>query len=121
MFNGSKHRSEPTELKEQRAAVTESMAGVEERVQETIEGLKSTVHCAMEGFKQLQETVDGAKSAVDEMLESVKGTVDEMVQHVKPTADLLDYGQQNPWLLMGCAILMGYILGSVAHENTFTR
>jgi hypothetical protein len=87
----------------------------------TIEGLKSTVHCAMEGFKQLQETVDGGKTAVDAMLESVKGTVDAMVQHVKPTADLLDYGRQNPWLLMGCAILMGYILGSVARENTFAR
>jgi ElaB/YqjD/DUF883 family membrane-anchored ribosome-binding protein len=108
-------------VEEQRAAVTESMAGVEERVQETIEGLKSTVHRAMESFKQLQETVDGGKSAVDEMLENVKGTVDEMVQHVKPTADLLDYGQQNPWLLMGCAILMGYILGSVTRENTFAR
>jgi hypothetical protein len=72
--------------KEQRAAVTESMAGVEERVQETVDGRKATVHCAMEGFKQLQETVDGAKGAVDALLESVKGTVNKMVEHVQPAA-----------------------------------
>ena len=108
-------------IRAQRAAVTENMAGVEGRVQGTVEGLKSTVHSAMEGFKQIQETVDGAKSAVDEILESVKGTGNEMVEHVKPTADLLDYGQQNPWLLMGSAILMGYLLGSLARENTSVR
>jgi hypothetical protein len=75
----------------------------------------------MEGFKQIQETVDGAKSAVDEIFESVRGTVYEMVEHVKPTADLLDYGQQHPWLLMGSAILMGYILGGLAPKNTSVR
>jgi hypothetical protein len=53
------------------------------------------------------------------MLEHVKGTVNEMVEHVKPTADLLNDRQQNPWFLMGSAIVMGYILGSLARENTF--
>jgi ElaB/YqjD/DUF883 family membrane-anchored ribosome-binding protein len=108
-------------IAEQQAVMTETMGRVEERVQETVEGLMSTVHSAMEGFKQIQETVDGAKAAVDEMLDSVKGTVNETVERVKPTADLLDYVQQNPWLLMGSAILMGYILGSLASENTSAR
>ena len=75
----------------------------------------------LEEFKQIQETVGGAKSAVDAMFEHVKGTVKEMVEHVKPTADLLNDRQQNPWFLMGSAIVMGYILGSLARENTFVR
>jgi ElaB/YqjD/DUF883 family membrane-anchored ribosome-binding protein len=101
--------------------MTENMGRVEERVQKTVDGLRSTVHKAMEGFKQIQETVDGAKTAVDEMLESVKGTVNETVERAKPTADLLDYVQQNPWLLVGGAVLMGYILGTLACENTSSR
>jgi ElaB/YqjD/DUF883 family membrane-anchored ribosome-binding protein len=108
-------------IEEQQVAVTESMGRVEARVQETVEGLKSTVYSAMEEFKQIQETVGGAKSAVDAMLEHVKGTVNEMVEHVKPTADLLNDRQQNPWFLMGSAIVMGYILGSLARENIFVR
>jgi hypothetical protein len=106
---------------EQPATVTETTAGVETRVQETVEALKSTVHSAMEGFKQLQETVDGGKPAVDAMLESVQGTVHETVERLKPTADLLEQVQQNPWLLMGGAILLGYILGSHARENPLAR
>ena len=98
--------------------MTESMGRVEKRVQETVAGLPSTVHSAMEGFKQIQGTVDGAKTAVDELIESVQGTVNETVERVKPAADLLDYVRQNPWLLVGSAILMGYTLGSLARENT---
>jgi hypothetical protein len=106
---------------EQPAAVTETTARFEARVQETVEGLKATVHSAMEGFKQLQKTVDGGKPAVDAMLERVPGTVHETVERLKPTADLLAQVQQNPWLLMGGAILLGYILGSRARENPSAR
>ncbi len=86
-------------------------------MQETIDGVQSTVQSAMEGFKQMQETVDRAKTAVDELLERVNGTVNEMVERLKPAADLLDDAQQNPWLLVGSAIVMGYILGSLAREH----
>jgi len=58
-------------------------------------------------FNQLQETVEGAKTAVDAMLESVQATVND-TEGVQPTADLPDYVQQNSWLLMGSATLMGY-------------
>jgi ElaB/YqjD/DUF883 family membrane-anchored ribosome-binding protein len=105
------------QIDERRAAVTENLEGVEERVQETVDGVKSTVDSAMEGFKQVQETIDGAKAAVDEMLESVTGTVNDTVERMKPAADLFEHVQQNPWLLLGGAILMGYILGSLAREE----
>jgi len=71
-------------------------------------------------FNQLQETVEGAKTAVDAILESVQATVND-TEGVQPTADLLDYVQQNSWLLMGSAPLMGYILSSPAREDTSTR
>jgi ElaB/YqjD/DUF883 family membrane-anchored ribosome-binding protein len=99
-------------IEELRAAVTENVGRVEKRVQETVDGIKSTVENALEGFKQVQETVDGAKGAVDEILEHVKGTVNDTAERIKPATDLLDYVQQNPWLLLGGAILMGYIAGS---------
>jgi prophage DNA circulation protein len=106
---------------EQQTALTEIMERVEAQVQETVVGLKATVESAIEGFKQLQQTVDGSKAAVDAMLENVKGTVNETAACMKPMADLLAQLQQNPWLLVGSAILPGYILCSLARENISAR
>jgi ElaB/YqjD/DUF883 family membrane-anchored ribosome-binding protein len=104
-----------------RAVMTEKIGMVEERAQETMEGVKSTVDQAMEGFKQVQETVEGAKSTVDTIIESVKLTMDEAVERVKGTADLadlIDQVQQHPWLMLGSAILLGYILGGLARNTS---
>jgi ElaB/YqjD/DUF883 family membrane-anchored ribosome-binding protein len=101
--------------------MTENTERINARVQETVAGVQSTVHRALEGFKQMQETGDGAKSAVDELLEGVKGTVNDMVERVKPAADLLGYAQQNPWLWVGGAVLMGYVLGGLAREDPSAR
>jgi ElaB/YqjD/DUF883 family membrane-anchored ribosome-binding protein len=108
-------------IEAQPAAGTANIRGVEERVQEAVEGLKSTVHSALEGFKQLQETGEGAEGAVNTMLERVQDATRDMVERVKPAADLLTQGQQHPWLLMGSAILTGYLLGSLAGEHTSSR
>ena len=99
-----------------RAAMTEKVGMVAERAQETMEAVKSTADRAMAGFKQVQETVEGAKSAVNTVVESVKLTVEETGERVKTTADLLDQLRQNPWIMLGGAILLGYILGNLARN-----
>ena len=97
--------------------MTEQMESVEAQVQETVDGVKATVDSAIEGFKQVQETVDGAKAAIDELFERVTGTVHDTAERLQPAAGLLEYVQQNPWLLLGGAILLGYVLGSLAREE----
>ena len=113
------HSQRNTEV--QQAVMTENTERINERVQETVAGVQSTVHRALEGLKQMQTTGDGAETAVDELLERVKGTVNEMVERVKPATDLLSYAQQNPWFLVGGAVLIGYTLGSFAREHTSAR
>jgi ElaB/YqjD/DUF883 family membrane-anchored ribosome-binding protein len=99
-----------------RAAVTEKVDMVAERAQETMEAVKSTADRAMVGFKQVQETVEGATSAVNTVIESVKLTVEETIERMNTTADLLDQVRQNPWIMLGGGILLGYILGSLARN-----
>jgi ElaB/YqjD/DUF883 family membrane-anchored ribosome-binding protein len=112
------HRGHSSQnLKMEEMVMTENMGRINERVQETVEGVQSTVHRAMEGFKQMQTTGEEVKTAVDDVLERVKGTVNEMTERVKPAANLLGYAQQNPWLLVGGAVLLGYIFGSLARED----
>jgi ElaB/YqjD/DUF883 family membrane-anchored ribosome-binding protein len=101
-----------------RAAMTEKIEMVEERMQETMEGARSTVDSAMHGFKQIQETVEKAKSTADSIIESVKSTVDETIERAKYTSDLVAQVNQNPWIMFGTAALVGYILGSLAHEKS---
>ena len=96
------------------AVVTEKREDVGKQVQETMEGIQSTVRSAVEGFKQVQDTIDGAKTVVEQMLEGVKGPAAETVKRLKPATDLLDDVRPDPWLLLGSAVLLGYLLGHLA-------
>jgi len=104
------------DIEDRRAAMTEKVGMVAERAQETMEGVKSTINWAMAGFKQVQETMEGTTSAADTLIESVQLTVDETAERVNSTADLLHQMRQSPWIMLGGAILLGYILGSLARE-----
>ncbi len=88
-----------------------------ERIHETINGAASTVeefidHTILENVKRLEETVEGARSTVDSMLMNAKGTVDDRMETFKRTLDLEYLVNQHPWVMLGGAILMGYMLGS---------
>jgi ElaB/YqjD/DUF883 family membrane-anchored ribosome-binding protein len=123
------------QIEERRAAVTENLGRVDARVQETVKGVASTVARALEGFTQLQETVDGAKAAVEEVLERVNVALKDTIEGVKTTVERIDPAQlqqnpwtivkttaelvdpahmnHNPWILLGSAIVMGYLLGTL--------
>jgi archaellum component FlaC len=90
--------------------MTEKIGAIEERLQETIEGIQSTVDTAVGGFKQAQGPVEGAKTTTDHILESVEMMMDETIERVKTTTDLVNQAQQHPWIMMGSAVLMGYIV-----------
>jgi hypothetical protein len=109
------------DIEDRRAAMTEKVGMVVERAQETMGGGKSTISRAMAAFKQAQETVGGTKSAADRLIESVKLTVDKTAERVNTTADLLHQVRQSPWIMLGGAILLGYILGSLAREASSAR
>jgi ElaB/YqjD/DUF883 family membrane-anchored ribosome-binding protein len=106
------------DIEETRAAMSGKIELIEERVQETMAGAKSTVDSVMYGFKQIQETVEKAKSTADNIIESIKCTVDETIERAKYTSDLVAQVNQNPWIMFCTAALVGYILGSLAHETS---
>jgi hypothetical protein len=74
------------------------------------------VRSAVEGFKQVQDTIDGAQTAVEQMIERVKRTAGETVERLKPATNPLDDVRPHPWLLLGSAVLLGYLLGHLARE-----
>ncbi len=105
------------DIEETHTAITEKIEMIEERVHETMEGTKSTIDNVMNNVKRVQGTVEEAKVTIDNILDTLKQTMDETVERVNYAADLIDQVNQNPWIMFGSAILMGYILSSVNREG----
>ena len=109
-----------------RAAMTEKVTTLEERVRETAAGAQVSVQKIMEDVggmvKDVRATVDttlaavrqgvaGTQASVGELVEHVKGTVGETVTTVQRTFDLSSQTEQHPWPMVGGAVLVGYMLG----------
>jgi len=86
---------------------------IEDRVNETMEGTKATIDNVMEKVRGVQETIDSAKSTIDNILETMKHTMEETIERVKYTSTVIEQVDQNPWIMLGSAVLTGYILGGL--------
>ena len=62
---------------------------------------------------RIQETVEGTKTTVEEMVDRVKDAADDFVDRTKQTFDPTYQVHQHPWAMVGGAILVGYILGTL--------
>ena len=101
------------DIEDTRAVMTEKIDMIEDRVNETMEGTKATVDNVMEKVKGVQETIDSAKSTIDNILETMKHTMEETIERVKYTSTVIEQVDQNPWIMLGSAVLTGYILGGL--------
>jgi hypothetical protein len=61
--------------------------------------------------RQVRETVAGAQSAIDDVATNVKGTISDTAHSIKQTFDLPHQTRKHPWLFVGGAVLVGYLLG----------
>ena len=101
------------DIEDTRAVMTEKIDMIEDRVNETMEGTKATIDNVMEKVKSVQETIDSAKSTIDNILETVKHTMEETIERVKYTSTVIEQVDQNPWIMLGSAVLTGYVLGGL--------
>jgi ElaB/YqjD/DUF883 family membrane-anchored ribosome-binding protein len=102
-----------TDIEGTRTAMTEKIDMIENRMHETMQGTQSTIDNIMDSVKRVQGTVEEAKSTVDNIIETVKYTMDETIERVKYTTDLIEQVNQNPWIMFGSAVLIGYVLSGL--------
>lgn len=62
---------------------------------------------------RFQETVEGTKTTVEDMVDRVKDVADDFVVRTKQTFDPTYQVDQRPWAMLGGAILVGYVLGTL--------
>lgn len=107
------------DIEEKRASMSEKLELLEERVRDTLEETRSAVEGIVENVKgtvdetvgAVKETVEGARSTVDTLVENVRGTMDETATMVKQSFDLHYQIEHRPWVMVGGAVLAGYLLG----------
>jgi hypothetical protein len=70
--------------------------------------------------RQVRETVAGAQSAIDDVATNVKGTISDTAHSIKQTFDLPHQTRKHPWLFVGGAVLVGYLLGGRSGGSRFS-
>ena len=115
------------DIADTRAAMTEKLAMLEERVRETIAGAQASAEEIMEDVggivKDVKTTADttlaavrqgvaGAQASVEAIVENVQGAVEDTIATAQRLFDLPSQVEQHPWPMVGGALLVGYMLGS---------
>jgi len=98
------------QMAETRSSLSEKLEALQEQVLGTVEGTTRTV----------TETVEAVQEAVQDTVGTVKESVQETVDSVKSAFDLSEQMDKHPWLMVGGAVVVGY-LGSrmlMGHDYT---
>jgi ElaB/YqjD/DUF883 family membrane-anchored ribosome-binding protein len=93
----------------------------EELIRQRMEQTRESLTEKLETLEsKLVGSVQEVTSAVRETVAGVKDTMHEGVESVKDAVDISAHVQQRPWLMLGGAILGGYVLGSLLTRDAET-
>jgi ElaB/YqjD/DUF883 family membrane-anchored ribosome-binding protein len=92
----------------------EKIIMIEAHVHEALDGARGTVDSLMESFERIQQTVVQAEVTVDSLMDAVEAATSEAADNVRSTAAFIQQSKEHPWITFGSAVLVGYILGSLA-------
>jgi ElaB/YqjD/DUF883 family membrane-anchored ribosome-binding protein len=103
------------DIEDTRAAMTAKIGMIQERVDETVEETSSTVvnmvDTVMEQVKRVQNMIENLTSTAEATIAQIQDTTHEALTRGHPGSELITDIQRRPWVMMGTAVLMGYILG----------
>jgi len=91
-----------------RSALTDKLEALEEQVAAKVKDTTDSV----------VETVETVKDAVHDTVQTVSNTVDRTVESVKETFDLSRHFEEHPYMMLGGAVLAGFIGGRLLERLT---
>jgi hypothetical protein len=98
-----------------RTAMTAKIDMIQQRLEQTIQETGSTVvrvmNTVLGQVNHTQEIIANITSTVDATVERVQDPANKTLAEGKPGLGLIADMSQRPWVLMGTAVFMGYILG----------
>jgi len=96
------------QMEETRKALAEKVEALEKQVVSTVKDTTQTV----------TETVADVKEAVQETVGTVGETVQKTVETVKETFDFRKLVENRPWVAVGGAVTVGYLLGAMLSRGS---
>ena len=98
------------QMDDSRAALTEKLGLLEEKVSETVQSATATVaETVQNATASVTETVDSVKGAVQGTVDSVRHSVEGTVASVSEALDLALQVKRHPWGMLAGAIAVGYV------------
>jgi hypothetical protein len=99
-----------------RAAMSTKVTMLQERVKVTVEDTEATVmgalNAVLKHVKQAQEMIEHVTSTVDTTIAQVQDMAHKPIAGGHLGVELVADMSQRPWIMLGAAMLVGYILGS---------
>ncbi|MEK6259969.1 MAG: hypothetical protein AABP62_15215 [Planctomycetota bacterium] len=98
------------QMDDSRAALTEKLGLLEEKVTETVQSATASVaETVQSATASVTETVDSVKGAVQGTVDSVRHSVEDTVASVSEALDLALQVKRHPWGMLAGAIAVGYV------------
>jgi ElaB/YqjD/DUF883 family membrane-anchored ribosome-binding protein len=97
------------------SAVADSVQSATSTVNDTLQSVKDVVDNVKDS---VQGTVDSVKDSVQGTVDSVKETMADTVEGVKKTFDLHRQVDNHPYLMVGGAVVVGFVAGRMLTQQT---
>src|SRR5882724_3802956 len=105
-------------INETRIAMGEKIDMIANRVYTTIAGPKIAADSLIENLVQAKKTMQEQTAVIDKGDKPIHHEVAETIERVKAILYLIERVNQDPWIMLGSALLVGYIIGSLNRGNS---
>jgi len=105
-------------INETRIAMGEKIDMIANRVYTTIAGPKIAADSLIENLVQAKKTMQEQTAVIDKGDKPIHHAVAETIERVKAILYLIERVNQDPWIMLGSALLVGYIIGSLNRVNS---
>jgi len=104
-------------INETRLAMGEKIDMIANRVHTTLVGPKIAADNLIENLGQARKAMQEQTLVIDKDNEPIHHAVAETIERVKAILYLIERVNQDPWIMLGSALLVGYILGNLNRGN----
>jgi hypothetical protein len=104
-------------INETRTAMDEKIGIIAHRVRHTLRGPKLAADNLIENLVQAKKAMQEQTLVIDKCDTPIHQAVAETAERVKAILYLIERVNQDPWIMLGSALLVGYIIGGLNRGN----
>ena len=108
-----------SKIEETRRAMGDKVDMIANRIHNTIIGPKIAADRLIENLNHARQAMQEAPAIADNGAHPVHQAVAETIERLKASIDLIEQVKREPWVMLGSAVVMGYVLGTLKRKPSF--